>query len=449
MVKLLGAFGALSPANILVIGDFLLDTYTFGAACRISPEAPVAVVRVEREEHRAGGAGNVVLNLLSLGARVRAVGRVGADVAGDLLKSTLLQCGCQDQHIFVDSSTATCVKNRIIADTQQVVRVDREELHPLPHALEALVIQQLPLLLEDMALIAVSDYGKGFLTPALLSALILEARQRAIPVLVDPKGVDFSRYRGATLIKPNRQESYNAANLLNNTPLEEAAERLLQLTEAAAFMITCSADGIGLFYPGKPGQYFPVKMRQLKDVTGAGDTVLAMLSLALANGLSFEMAAQLANVAAGIAIEQLGCATVPLPALAQRLLEFDVGNKIFDGEHLFALQAILQGRALSVFVLNGIDKVNASLLRAIHAMKVGGAAEILVWWKDSDVAAEEVRFLATFSDVSYILVADALTEPFCRKVASEGVFVWEESTESISRRFFIDEIATSTNYINN
>lgn len=350
MVRLLGAFGALSPADILVIGDFLLDTYTFGVARRISPEAPVAVVHVQREEHRAGGAGNVVLNLLSLGARVRAVGRVGADAAGELLKSTLSQLGCCDQHIFVDSTTATCVKNRIIADTQQVVRIDREELNQLPHDLEALVIQQLPKLLEGIALVAVSDYGKGFLTPPLLSALIAEARRRGIPVLVDPKGVDFARYRGATLIKPNRQESYNAANLLSNTPLEEAAERLLQLTGAEAFMITCSADGIGLFYPRQRGHYFPVKMRELKDVTGAGDTVLAMLSLALANGLSFEVAAQLANVAAGIAIEQLGCATVPLPALAQRLLEFDVGNKVFDGEHLFALRAVLQGKALSVLI---------------------------------------------------------------------------------------------------
>lgn len=442
MVRLLGAFGALSPADILVIGDFLLDTYTFGAARRISPEAPVAVVHVQREEHRAGGAGNVVLNLLSLGARVRAVGRVGADAAGELLKSTLSQLGCQDQHIFVDSSTATSVKNRIIADTQQVVRIDQEELNTLPQALETLVIQQLPKLLDGIALVAVSDYGKGFLTPTLLSALIVEARHRKIPVLVDPKGVDFSRYRGATLIKPNRQESYNAANLLSNTPLEDAAGRLLQLTGAEAFMITCSADGIGLFYPGQRGHYFPVKMRQLKDVTGAGDTVLAMLALALANGLSFEVAAELANVAAGIAIEQLGCATVPLPALAQRLLEFDVGNKVFDGEHLFALRAVLEGKALLIFVLEGIDKVSTSLLRAIHAKKVAGTSEILVWWRDSDVAVEEVRFLATLSDVSYILVADGSAESFCLAVASEGVFVWNGSDKSISSKELIREAVT-------
>jgi len=424
------AFSALAPADILVIGDYFLDIYTFGVAKRISPEAPVAVIQAQKEEQRAGGAGNVVLNLLALGARVRAAGRLGDDIAGKSLRYLLEQAGGDVAALIVDSSIPTGIKNRIIAAGQQVVRIDHEKVLPLPHFLEQQVIDSLELLLADIALIAVSDYGKGYLTTPLLQALFSQAKSRGIPVIVDPKGTDFSCYRGATLIKPNRAESYLAARLPSSAPLEQAAAELLQVTDAEALLITCSEDGMALFSPQEQPRYFPVRVRQIKDVTGAGDTVLATVSLAVANGLSFEAGAQLANIAAGIAIEQVGCTTVSLALLAERLLELDEGNKIFDGGHLFILQAALQGKAIAVLSLGELEKLEAAVLRQIHSVKMQTQSHVLIWWSPKVATASEVRFLASLKDANYILLADRSAEPFCRAVAPASLFDWDAAAAS-------------------
>ena len=336
MVKLIGLLSRFSRVKVLVVGDFMLDTYTTGKVKRISPEAPVSVLHVQKEESLPGGAGNVVLNLIALGAEVTALGRVGYDFAGEQLRGALRDVGAEMDGIVMQKGFKTPVKNRFIADAQQVLRVDFEAISPLPEALEQVVIEKLHAILDEVHIVALSDYGKGFLSRTLLKHIIDLARSKNIPVIVDPKGDDFSRYQNATVIKPNLSEAYAAAKMPAETPIDEVARSILQMCQVDMLLITRSEAGMSLFH--KNGQHFnfPVRSKEVKDVTGAGDTVLAMISVALANGLDIKYGAQLANIAAGMAIERLGCACINLSEMAERLLEYDVDNKIFDEEHLFA-----------------------------------------------------------------------------------------------------------------
>src|SRR5271170_7527422 len=213
MVKLSGMLSRFFPVSVLVIGDFMLDTYTTGKINRISPEAPVSVLHVQKEESRPGGAGNVALNLLSLGAKVYTVGRIGNDYAGDELKDALEKEGIDIEHLIFQKGYKTPVKNRLIADAQQVLRVDFETVTSLPEQLEEWIIERLSPLIDKVQIVAISDYGKGFLSRNLLQQVIQISNSKGIPVIVDPKGDDFSKYAGATVIKPNLQEVYIASKM--------------------------------------------------------------------------------------------------------------------------------------------------------------------------------------------------------------------------------------------
>lgn len=295
------------PKNVLVAGDLMLDIYTIGEVARISPEAPVPVLRVTSEEHLPGGAGNALLNLVSLGMNVVALGRVGTDEGGEHLLSVLESEKVDTTHIIRDEGYQTPLKNRMIASGQQLVRIDYEE--PSPHTTPFN-----PQTLNDIDVVAISDYAKGFLTPAYLEALISEAQLRKIPIVVDPKGRDFTRYAGVTLLKPNLSEAITAAGLGHEATLDEIAAELLSSVET--LMITRSSDGISLFEQGTRHD-FPAHVQEVKDVTGAGDTVLAIITAALANNMPLTEAAELANIAAGIAIERLGCARISQADLIQ------------------------------------------------------------------------------------------------------------------------------------
>jgi len=323
MVKLLHAFDRLASVKVAVIGDLMLDSYTIGKVSRISPEAPVPVLNVEKEEQRAGGAGNVMLNLLSLGANVVPIGRIGADPAGQMLKALFASEGMSIEGLFLEVGYLTIVKNRIIASSQQIVRIDKEKITPLPEMLEQQIIEALPTLLEGVQAIAISDYGKGFLSKTLLSWLIDYAKENNIPTIADPKGSDFSRYRGVDLLKPNLSELYTAVKMPSDVPIEIAAASALESSQSQALMVTRSEEGISLF--DRAGSRFddPVQIQEVRDVTGAGDTVLAMTTCAIANGLELPVAIQLSNVAASIAVSHFGCARVTLTDLAARLQQIE------------------------------------------------------------------------------------------------------------------------------
>lgn len=287
----------------------MLDVYTMGDVQRISPEAPVPVLRVCDEQRLPGGAGNAILNLISLGMQVVAFGRVGTDEAGTYLVEALAQEGVDVSTIVHEPNFQTPLKNRMIAAGQQLVRIDYETPISISSQREQALRATLHTLLKDIDVIAISDYAKGFLTPVLLNAIIDQACALKIPVIVDPKGRDFLRYRGATLIKPNLSEAVAAAGLGNEATLDDIAQKILEEVNIETLMITRSKEGISIFQEGKRQDY-PALVHEVKDVTGAGDTVLAVIAAALANRIPLSQAAELANVAAGRAIERVGCARI-------------------------------------------------------------------------------------------------------------------------------------------
>lgn len=424
MVKLANMLSRLNPAKVLVIGDMLLDAYTMGKARRISPEAPVAIVNVVHEEYRPGGAGNVILNLLSLGAQVTAIGRLGDDWAGETFREALKLENVETNLIVSQTAYRTPVKNRIIADNQQIVRIDHEQVVSLDAASEKTIIEQLPEALRDVKVVAISDYGKGFLTPALLSAIIRLSAERGIPVITDPKGHNFAKYKGTTIIKPNLSEAFAAANLPNTAPLEDAAAAVLRQTEAQLLMVTRSEAGISLFDDAGKRYDFPVHAKEVKDVTGAGDTVLAMLAHALANQLSYGEAAQLCNVAAGIAIEHVGCARVTLSDLALRLFEHHRGHKIFDQEHLFVLQEVLKKTPYHLLILSQVEQLTQPLFQSIKAI-AGEHEAVLLYLDDLEPKEAFVDMLASLREVGFIVLHLDSLRHLCQCSAPKATYLFD------------------------
>ncbi|MCB1213743.1 MAG: HldE protein, partial [Chlamydiia bacterium] len=302
MVTDLKHLEAFDRCTVLVMGDLILDHYLFGRAQRISPEAPVPVLRVEREEWLPGGVGNVALNIRALGASVKLVGRIGCDSSGERLTSALKTQGLCTASLISERGLTTSTKTRSIADSQHLLRIDHENPIPMNLALEESLILSLPDLLKDVTAVALSDYAKGFFSTHLLRTIIEKSLEAGIPVIVDPKGLDFSRYHGATLIKPNLHEAYSAANLPNSASLDLVAETLLSNTNSESLLITQGKEGMALYEFSDSKQVtkhlLMTKEREVRDVTGAGDTVLAVMACAMGSGLSRLQSAQLANVAA-------------------------------------------------------------------------------------------------------------------------------------------------------
>ncbi len=332
MVALTKALNKITPKTILVVGDLLLDKYTFGATKRISPEAPVPVLLVNKEETKAGGAGNVALNLITLGMRVRLVGRVGDDAGGSMLLSLLASDGVDTSGVLEEKGFPTPTKMRLIAGSQQLLRVDREKSTPLSDEIERKIISSLPALTQGVDLIAISDYAKGFLSDSILRAVIDQATTLGIPCIVDPKATDFQKYAGCTVLKPNESETMRAAP--HQSTLEKAAFELLNKVPMNVLMVTRSEAGISLFYPSGQSEHYPVIRKEVRDGTGAGDTVLAMLSAALASKLPLQEAVQLANIAAACCVEVVGCACISLKDVAAHLFDAYRSEKIWNAETL-------------------------------------------------------------------------------------------------------------------
>lgn len=422
MVTLTGLFSRLASVKIAVIGDLMLDTYTIGKARRISPEAPVAVVNVVTEQQRAGGAGNVVLNLLSMGASVLAIGRIGDDRAGELLNEIFASEGVSTAGLFIQPGYQTPVKNRIIAENQQIVRIDHEKASPLCEMVEQRVIDALPELLKGIEVIAISDYAKGFLSRTLLAAIIDYAKKHNCVVIADPKGIDFSKYSGSTIIKPNLSEVYAAASLPQDAPLELAASKVLEMADAPILMVTRSEAGISLFYRQGERYDFPVRVHEVKDVTGAGDTVLAMLACALASGLNIREAVPFCNIAASIAIERFGCARVSLSDLARKMLEFDSGNKVFDCEHIFALQQALKGKKVSALNLQNCSGLDDSTFQMIRELGNRDGHYLIVYLGEADPSSIFVSLLKELLAVDYILLGRLQFESLCQTLEIEEIY---------------------------
>ena len=302
-----------NKAKVLVVGDVMLDRYWFGVVNRISPEAPVPVLKVERVEERPGGAANVARNIASLGAHCTLLSVVGADEAGDCLEKLLTQHGNVNAMLHRDSTISTTIKLRAVALQQQLLRIDFET-QPSHEVLNT-KLADFRAKLSDADVVILSDYGKGGLTH--IAEMIKLARAAGKPVLVDPKGDDYARYAGATLLTPNRSEFREVAGgWKNETELSEKAESLRKELKLDALLVTRSEDGMSLYRENEI-VHEPTQTREVFDVSGAGDTVIATLAVMLACGSDWVQAVRVANRAAGIVVGKQGTAMVSRDEIVQ------------------------------------------------------------------------------------------------------------------------------------
>ena len=295
---------------VVVLGDVMLDEFVWGDVTRISPEAPVPVVDVRRESMHLGGAANVLANLVALGARGSVVGIVGNDAAGQRLQSGLRDLGTQDRYLLVDESRPSTTKTRIIAHSQLVVRADRESRSPVTGKLEEKIVASLKDALQQADAFVVSDYDKGVVTPNILRAILPIAYEQ-VPVLIDPKLRNFNSYRPATLVTPNHLEALRMSNTEDHSDdgSHHAAKVIREKLGCDAVLITRGDRGMMLLEGDGQPVYVETAAREVYDVTGAGDTVIATLAGALATGATILEAAALANHAAGIVVGKVGTAT--------------------------------------------------------------------------------------------------------------------------------------------
>ncbi|UFS68651.1 bifunctional D-glycero-beta-D-manno-heptose-7-phosphate kinase/D-glycero-beta-D-manno-heptose 1-phosphate adenylyltransferase HldE [Geomonas sp. RF6] len=416
-------FAKATGVRALVIGDLMLDEYLWGRTERISPEAPVQVVEVSREDLRLGGAGNVVNNLVALGCSVTVCSVIGDDDNGALLRRAFEKIGADLSGVVEEPGRRTSKKTRVIAANQQIVRIDRETTAPISSSCESALLQYLSENAEHFNVILVSDYLKGVLTPALLAALCQTGRELSIPVVVDPKGKDYGKYRGATILTPNRKEAEAASGTaITDLPsLEAAADTLLSELELDALLITRSEQGMSLFFNDGAATHIPTVAREVFDVTGAGDTVLSVLSLGLACGLPLAKAAWVANVAAGIAVGKLGTSTVSPDEIVAEVGhgQKDSDSKIKNLDVVARIAAQERTRGKRIVFTNGcFDLLHVGHVKYLQKAREFGDMLIVGLNSDDSVRrlkgesrplidqAERAHILAALDCVDFVVIFD-------------------------------------------
>jgi rfaE bifunctional protein kinase chain/domain len=315
--ELLTILDRMTETKVLVVGDVMLDRYWWGNASRLSPEAPVPVVALKKVSHIPGGAANVAANIAGLGATALLAGLIGDDDAGISLRESLEKHRISTEFLVSSETRQTTTKTRVLVHNQQIARVDDETDAPLSSADENALIVRAAELLDDADVVVLSDYAKGSLTAPLMAAVIGEAKRQGKTVLVDPKSRDFSKYSGASMLTPNLAEAMTAAGIENGgeEQVDEAAERILAGTSLDSLLITLGEHGMKLFRTGQNAVHFPSMARQVFDVTGAGDTVVALLAAALGANARMDAAISFANIGAGLAVEKVGTSIVDLDEL--------------------------------------------------------------------------------------------------------------------------------------
>src|SRR5512140_3750507 len=384
----LAALAAAAPdVTVAVVGDLMLDETWTGSVSRVAPEAPVPLLALSAMSRRAGGAGNVVENLSTLGARSIALGAVGPEEEGAWLARRLTTLPGARGTIVVDPFRTTPIKRRMVADGRQILRVDQEIAAGLsPGAEEALTRAALAALDEAQVLL-VSDYAKGTLTPGLLSRLLVEARRRGIPALVDPKGRDYARYRGAALVTPNRKEleTVTGESARDRSVVASLGAKLRDELSLDALLVKLSEEGMLLLEKGGEPRAIHARAREVFDVTGAGDTVLAMLGVALGAGCDLATAADVANRAAGCAVARPGTVSVRWADLLDGLVAAPE-DKLLDRRHLAAVCATLRRAHRRVVFTNGcFDLLHPGHVKLLSEARALGDVLIVGLNTDSSV----------------------------------------------------------------
>jgi len=373
--------------NILIVGDVMLDRYLYGNTSRVSPEAPVPVVHLNKTEYKPGGAANVALNVTALGINSSVVGLVGNDESAILLRKSMSDAGIDDGLIGLDDAV-TISKSRVISRHQQLIRLDEEDgFASFDHGtLLEKVDQKLP----DAAVMILSDYNKGTIS-SILQPLIQLAKKHQVPVLVDPKTSDFSMYAGATLLTPNMSEFEAAVGKCDDDEmLNEKAAEVIKACDLHAMLVTRSEKGMSLIRDADTVMHLPAQVRDVFDVTGAGDTVIAVLAAMLAQGNDLETSARAANVAAGIVVGKLGAASVSYDELS-RAMQMRPGvvhteSKVITEAQLVALVGDAKARSERIVMTNGcFDILHAGHVRYLQQARNMGDKLIIAVNDDGSV----------------------------------------------------------------
>jgi D-beta-D-heptose 7-phosphate kinase/D-beta-D-heptose 1-phosphate adenosyltransferase len=405
--------------QILVLGDLMIDEYVWGGVERISPEAPVQVVSVIRDTSTLGGAGNVVNNLVALGAKVSVGSVIGSGDNAVLLLKLLRDLGVDTEGLIQDASRPTSKKTRILAGHQHVLRIDRETKREISYDHVEKLVQFVKERIDDFNVILLSDYGKGLFTEGMLQQLIDAAARRKKAIIVDPKGINFKKYAGVTAITPNKKEASMAAGIeiVDEASLVTAGQKLLREIPVQKVLISCGKEGMVLFEHEAEPYRITGEARQVFDVSGAGDTVLAVLGLGLASGAGFRDAAALANVAAGIVVGKVGTATVSREEL-QNALEPSVRALAAKQKKLPDLIAIverLRAEGKTIVMTNGcFDLLHVGHIKLLSASKKMGDVLVVAIDDDRSVKAlkgkdrpiikaqERVRIISALDSVDYV-----------------------------------------------
>jgi D-beta-D-heptose 7-phosphate kinase/D-beta-D-heptose 1-phosphate adenosyltransferase len=385
----------LAGARVLCVGDVMLDRFVYGRVDRISPEAPIPVLRIDREQAMLGGAGNVVRNLVSLGAAVEFVSVVGKDAAGHEVMRLVGDLERVEPHLLVDAGRPTTIKTRYIADGHQMLRADRESSVPIGAEAARDVVRIVEQGIADCDVLVLSDYAKGVLTDDSARAMIAAARKARKQAVVDPKGPSWTRYKGASVLTPNRHELAEVAGLPTDElpAIEKAARRMIRALALEAVLCTRGRDGMALVRPRGRAATLPTAAREVFDVSGAGDTMIAAFAAGLAAGLAMEDAAALANAAAGVVVGKVGTAAVWADELKKELLHERVAAseaKIVGREGALDLAQRWRRAGLRVGFTNGVFDLlhpgHVGLLRQARA-----ACDRLVVGVNSDASVRRLK----------------------------------------------------------
>lgn len=404
--------------GVLVLGDYMLDEYLVGRVSRISPEAPVPIMHLEREEHALGGAGNVAANLRALECKVHACGVVGDDAAGRRVRTLIESIGADDSGLIIDITRPTIQKVRLVADRHQLVRYDRERAEPIDSATELRLWGHIEASWASYDVVILSDYAKGTLSPSLISKVVQAAQRSGKRVIVDPKGTSYQKYLGAAVLTPNEAEALHAAGRQRGTvdDLVEIGRNMVREFELEAFCITRGAEGVLLIEASGAVYSPPTNARAVFDVTGAGDTFIATFVAAATVGASLCDAARLANQAAGIAVGKIGTTTVSLVELLHALS----GNqKICTVDEIAGIASRLRQIGKRVVFTNGcFDLLHVGHVRYLEQARALGDALILGLNSDASVRrlkgasrpligeSERAQIMAALRAVDYVTLFD-------------------------------------------
>ena len=411
--------------RILVIGDLMIDHYLWGKCERISPEAPVQIVNVQKESSVLGGAGNVINNLCALGSRVDVISVLGDDYVANELKALLEDIKVQSDMLIIEKNRKTSKKSRLIAAQQQVLRYDNETIEDILNSSEKEIISKLSANILNYDVIILSDYGKGVLTTKLTQEIISISNKNKVKVFVDPKGKDYSKYKGAYTLTPNKKEAIEATdiNIKDNASLEKAIKKLKEFCNLEVSLITLGENGIALFDDRLKVK--PTIAREVYDVTGAGDTVIASIAFAIANHMKIDDAIQFANLAAGVVVGKIGSATASLDEIYEYESSLNKSNSsshIKSFEEIKVLAKKFRDKGKKIIFTNGcFDILHAGHVKYLEEAKSYG--DILILGLNADTSVKKLKgptrpinnqddrayILASLESVDYVVIFEEET----------------------------------------